>query len=128
MESQEIVTRAAIVRLGADGILRIISLPGAEETLDDAKQIVAASRQLVQGTPRPMLVDLRDIRSHSREARQLYARPESSGTLRAAAILVGSPISRVIGNFALGFNKLVVPTRLFTSEAEALDWLKGFLA
>jgi hypothetical protein len=113
--------------LGADDILRVISLPGAEETLDDAKQILAASQQLMQGTPRPMLVDLRKIRSHSREARQYYARPEASGSTRAAAILVGSPVSRMIGNFALGFNKMAVPTKLFTSEAEALDWLKEFL-
>jgi hypothetical protein len=33
----------------------------------------------------------------------------------------------VLGNFYLGLNKPLVPTRLFTSEEEAQAWLRSFL-
>jgi hypothetical protein len=36
-------------------------------------------------------------------------------------------MSRVIGNFFIGFSRTNIPTRLFTSEAEAIDWLKTFI-
>jgi hypothetical protein len=45
----------------------------------------------------------------------------------AAALLIGSPLTRAIGNFFMGLNKPLIPTRLFTSETEALAWLKGFV-
>ena len=38
-----------------------------------------------------------------------------------------SPLTRAIGNFFLGLNKPLMPTRLFTSEEEALAWLKTFV-
>lgn len=43
------------------------------------------------------------------------------------ALLIGSPVSRMIGNFFLGINRLRVPVRLFSDEAEALEWLKRYL-
>jgi hypothetical protein len=33
-------------------------------------------------------------------------------------------VDRVIANFILGINKLPCPTRFFTSEPDALGWLK----
>ena len=45
----------------------------------------------------------------------------------AIALLVGSPLSRVIGNFFVGLNRSTFPLRLFTSEEEAIAWLRTFL-
>ena len=45
----------------------------------------------------------------------------------AVALLIGSPMSRVIGNFYLGFNRPQTPTRLFTDTDEAEAWLRTFL-
>ena len=45
----------------------------------------------------------------------------------AQAIIVDSPVSRLIGSFFLGLNKPPFPTKLFTSEADAVEWLKGYL-
>jgi hypothetical protein len=36
-------------------------------------------------------------------------------------------VARAIGNFFMGLNKPLIPTRLFTSEAEALGWLREFV-
>ena len=124
---QEEVTRTGRHWLDEGGILRVVTFPGMEDTLEDAKRNVAAAAKLSGGKPRPILIDMRALKAQSREVRAYYNGPESRKVLCAIAILVDSPMSRMIGNFFLGFNKTDVPTKLFRSEDEALAWLKGFL-
>ena len=68
---------------------------------------------------------MRHARGIERSARVLYA---ASTTSVAVALLVGSPLTRVIGMFFMGLNRPATPTRLFTSEPEALAWLRTFVA
>jgi len=96
---------------------------GAEVALEDARANIEVTAQLTEGKPLPVLVDLREIRSQSAEARSLFAGPEGRAVSSAVALLISSPLSRVMGNFYLGFNRPLTPTRLFTSEAEAEAWL-----
>jgi hypothetical protein len=62
-----------------------------------------------------------------REARLFFAGEETAKVESAAALIIDSLLSRAIGNFFMGLNKPIIPTRLFTSEAEALAWLKGLV-
>ena len=125
---QQIVTRTGTLYLDADGIIRGTINPGAEQTLEDAIENVQASSAVGLGKRRPLLVDMRPIKSQTREARTYYTGPEGTRCFTAAAVLVDSPVSRLIANFLLGFNKsATVPSRLFTSEPEAIEWLKTFL-
>ena len=77
---------------------------------------------------RPMLVDTTGLRSMTRDARKYFAGPEASKVVIAGALVVTSPLGRAIGNFFLGFDRSSNPTRLCSSEPEALEWLRGFLA
>jgi len=72
-----------------------------------------------------MLADIRAMQSIDRAARAYYSSVQSS--VVALALLVESPVSQVIANFFMGLNKVPVPTRLFTSEAEAVTWLGKFI-
>lgn len=119
--------RTQKIWLREDGILQIHSFPGSEQELRDAEENIRAASLLAGGKRRPALVDLRKIKSMSREARLYYAGEETAKVESAAALLVDSAVSRVIGNMFMGLNKPIIPTRLFTSEEEALQWLKGFL-
>ncbi len=38
-----------------------------------------------------------------------------------------SPISSMIGNFFIRISKPLVPTKIFTDEAKAKEWLKQFV-
>ena len=96
---------------------------GAEVTLEDAKANLEVTSQLTEGQQVPVLVDLRQVRSQTAEARLLFAGPEGRSVSSRVALLIGSPLSCVVGNFYLGFNRPLTPTRLFTSEAEAEAWL-----
>lgn len=128
MENREIVNIAkASMWLGEDGIVRIIWVPGAEVTLADAEESMAAYLKINQGKRRPMFVDSSRMRSLSRETRHYFAGEEATKAVSAVSLLVGTPVSRVMGNFYLGLSNPRLPTRLFDSEDEALEWLKGYI-
>src|SRR5262245_49992741 len=91
------VTRTAKIWLDADGILRINTFPGLEDTLDDAKQNVAVCAKVAAGKRRPILIDMRNLKAQGREVRAYYTGPERTKLNLAVAILVESPMSRVYG-------------------------------
>jgi len=100
----------------------------SELTLDDAKADTSACASVSSGTKRPLLVRMADVAAIDREARRYYSSIEGTGGyFRAIALLVGSPLSRVIGNFFIGLNRAPYPLRLFTDEADAVRWLEEYV-
>lgn len=128
MEKEIIFTWGGKIWLGDDGIVRVVStFPQGKMTLAEAKEVFSAILKVSKGKKRPLFVDIRDIKSADRESREYTASEGVSSVLSAMALLIGSPISKVIGNFFLGLNKPKFPVKIFTSEAEAIRWLKGFI-
>ncbi len=110
-----------------DGIVRMKVKPNMQVNLQDVQASVHAVSELCGGKRSPILVDMRGLMSMDREARTFLAGEETAKVESAAALIIASPLTRAIGNFFMGLNKPLIPTRLFTSEAEALAWLKGFV-
>jgi hypothetical protein len=110
--------------MGKDGIARTKVKPHAEVTLVEAKENSIAVNSLSPGNLYPLLIDSRNIKSISKEARDFFSMNNRESNVSAFAIIIQSPISRVIGNFFMGINKPRVPARLFNSEKEAVKWLK----
>lgn len=124
---EEIQTRSAAFRLGEDGILRGRAIPIEDHTIEDARRNVDAARIAAAGRRCPLLLDLREATAIDRESRAYYSGPRSAEVNSACAFLVGSPLSRVIGNFFLGFQRPAFPLQLFTDEQAALEWLAGYV-
>jgi hypothetical protein len=76
------------------------------------------------GRKRPALVNISESKTVSAQARVTYSGPDAAKHISRLALIVGSPVSRVIGNFYLGLNKPAFPARLFTSEPSAEQWLR----
>ncbi|MFO0584212.1 MAG: hypothetical protein U0229_18210 [Anaeromyxobacter sp.] len=108
-----------------DGLLRGRFLPDADVSGDDARENLDASVRLLGGKPSPTLIDLRSVRSQSAEARTVLAGPGALRVSSKVALLVGSPLSRVVGSFFLRFNRPETTTRLFDDEGKALAWLRS---
>lgn len=113
--------------MGEEGIARTCVKENAEITLELAKENTESVNTLYKGKKFPILIDSRGIKSMSRDAREHFSTKGRDTKTNAFGIIIGSPISRVLGNFYLGINKPPVPTKLFSSEEEALDWLKQFI-
>lgn len=125
--SSEFDARSQWIHLGGDGIVYIKTKPGVEIDLADAEESVQKVALLCQGAARPTLVDLSDLKSITREARSYYAGPETAKVESAMALVIKSPLTKAIGNFFLSLHKPMIPTRLFRSEVEAVEWLRTFL-
>jgi hypothetical protein len=112
--------------LGEDGILRTVMSRGCRIDLESAQEIWDAHRRLLGSDRALSLVDIRGVAYSSRGARALLGGQAQEQLPIAMALLAASGVSKVIGSFFLGLSRPSFPTRLFVSEAEALEWLKGF--
>lgn len=115
-----------ITEMDANGIVRTTVKEGAEVEVEHALENTEFVRKLCQQQQVPILVDMRKIKSISREARSHFSMKGRKGYASCIGLLIKSPVSRVIGNFYLGISKPTVATRLFTTEKEATVWLMKY--
>lgn len=127
MKNREIETKTAKIILIEDGFIRYNVLPGVEVTLEDTKEYVRIPTELTKGKKLLNLTDLREVKSITREARDYLAGEEATKITTACALLISSPLSKVVGNIFLGLNRPTYPTKLFTSEEKAIAWLREFV-
>ncbi|MBL7717653.1 MAG: STAS/SEC14 domain-containing protein [Flavipsychrobacter sp.] len=126
-EIKEITTRTERIKIEDSGIIDCVVLDNAVVSLEDARENIEAVRILSQGGSRPVLVDITRSRGISRDARAYLAGDETARYQSACALVVGSPLSQLIGNFFLGFNRTKFPIKLFHGQDEAREWLHTFL-
>ncbi|MFJ5698512.1 STAS/SEC14 domain-containing protein [Arthrobacter sp. NPDC093139] len=107
--------------LDAEGLLRLTWARGASITEADAESAMEEVNALCGARCHPLLVDMATTAVVSRGARAVFGRPCQASRI---ALLGSSPVDRVIANFILGINRLPCPTKFFTSEHDALAWLK----
>jgi hypothetical protein len=107
--------------LDAGGLLRLTWARGASITEADAESAMEKVNALCGSNRHPMLVDMATTAEVSRGARAVFGRPCQASRI---ALLGSSPVDRVMANFILGINKTPCPTKFFTSQPDALAWLK----
>lgn len=128
MDSEFVITRTARIWLGADGLLQVVVLPNMpQHSLEAAQENMAVIAGFAADKKRPVLIDMRAMSGIERAARVYYATGGGRRVATAVALLIGSPVSRVIANFLISLNRLPIRIQLFTSETEARAWLKGFI-
>jgi hypothetical protein len=96
---------------------------GATMELADAQEAIRTTWAVAGERRRPVLVDMSGLRGQARDARLYFLTDEAVAHYSAVALLVASPVSRVIGTFFLRLGAHKTPTRLFSSEAAAVGWL-----
>ena len=116
-----------LTRMGKDGICRTEVKQDAEVRLPHAIWNSEAITRLSNGGMIPLLVDLRKIKSVSKEARDHFSMRGRKSQVNAIAMLIKSPVSKIVGNFYIQFSKPTIPTRLFTEEKKAIAWLTQFI-
>ncbi len=113
--------------MGEDGIVRTKTKAQAEITIKEAMENSKAVNDFFTGKKFPLLVDARNVKSMAKEARKYFSTNGRTTKINSMAIMVRSPLSRVIGNFFMGLNKPEIPARLFDEEKHAVEWLKKHL-
>jgi hypothetical protein len=123
---QKIITRSAEISLGNDGIVRKKFFNDIDIDVEDGRENLAAVTQLTGGKPYLVVSDGRVTVTVTPEAREFAASEEASKNRIAEAILVNSVATRLTANFYIRFNKPRTPTRIFTDEQKAIEWLRKF--
>ena len=98
----------------------VVDLTAAEE------EVTAIDDYLVQAGVRHvrLRIDIRPIRSISRQARALFSSDGiSEKYVIALGLVIKGPVSRMIGNFYLNWHRPPHPTRLFNELEPATAWL-----
>lgn len=113
--------------MGEDGIARTKVKFGAQVGLTEAMENSKVVNGFFNNVKYPILIDARGIKSMSREARNFFTANGRNTNTTAFGIIIDSSVSKVVGNFFLGINKPVVPTKLFTNERTAINWLTNYL-
>jgi hypothetical protein len=121
-------TRTAQVELRPDGVVLTRIAPGARQSIDDARENLAASVATVEGAKRPLLVDITRCEPLDPEVRHYFTGKLLVDSFSALALLIeASPFGRMMGNVYLRVAQPGIPTRLFTDEVSALAWLRSHL-
>ncbi len=101
------------------GFLRIAWAPGVTIRADDVRSTMAAVTAASPGGKRPLLVNIGLVEAITLEARHLLI--EDTCSLQTAVVGVDA-----VGKVLTAFNyRSVTPSRYFTDEDEAVEWLVG---
>lgn len=108
-----------------DGILHCVYKDIALVDLNIAATCVKDRLDFIGNKVYPSLFDITRIKQSTKEARD-YMANEGNEQVSASAILISSPMLRMTANFYIMVNKPKNPTRMFTDQKSAVDWLAQF--
>jgi len=127
MGSEVTETNTSKINLDEHGIVHVVKKPGSEERLDDAKENVDAIIKICNNTSHPAYIDLTCMKSQYEEAVVYYGEMAQSASCFACAFLIGDMQSTALGRANVELSDPKISTALFTSEEQAIKWLKQFL-
>jgi hypothetical protein len=93
--------------------------------LDFTKASVQHRLAFMEGQSYPCFFDITRVKQTTKEARD-YLADKGNDLVSASAILVSSPMLKMMANFYIMVNKPKNPTRMFTDKESALEWLRQF--
>ncbi|MFP3581581.1 STAS/SEC14 domain-containing protein [Arthrobacter sp. SIMBA_036] len=109
-----------IVTLREDGIIHLVWNSAVKIEGTDAQAAVAAVNALADGSECPLLVDMTNTASVTRQARAVFSLPCAASRI---ALLGSSPVDRILANWSAGAQKPPCPTQFFNSLTKATLWL-----
>lgn len=119
-------TKTARIVLNDQGLLIVRVKEGAEQTLSDAKENLAMAVTETHGQRRPILIDIRKAQPLEADARHHFSGQTLVERFSALALLIdGSPFGRMMGNVYLRIARPGIPTKLFSDEGRATEWLSA---
>ncbi len=101
---------------------------GAVQTVLDAKRNIEACAAARENGKAPLLTDIRGAAPLDAETRHYYSGRQLTDYFTALGILVPiGPFGKMFGNIYLRVANPGIPSKLFSSEDDAIQWLEEFL-
>lgn len=115
------------IALRSDGIMMVEVKAFEEVDVVLVKKIVNSIERIGEGKRYPLLIILGEHTLPNADARAYVATPESDPYAIAEAYVIHSFTQKLVANVYTSFNKPFRPTKFFSSEEKAVEWLKTFL-
>jgi len=122
MQSITINDKVKVIE-GDDMIYRYIALNNCTLDMDTLEKMTRIGDTWCGERLCGNLIDIRNMLFIDSKTRA-YAAAQYRSHVAGTAIIIDSKISSYFANIYLRFSQPKVPTRLFTSEEEALKWIK----
>ena len=120
-------TRTAEITVEDDAAGPIVIVrvqPGVQQSLEDARDNMAACTRIAGNRRCRLLIDISKAEIISAEGRHFYSGGKLTEWFSALALQVeASPMGRVMGNLYLRIARPGIPTRLFADSPAAIAWL-----
>lgn len=125
---KEIVRSPFRMWKGNDGIVRATTEDNVWLNINDAHKFLAILEEITGGIPHPMLFIPGRHMSADKESRTYMASDKGMKYTSALAVVVRSIPHRIIGNLFIVIDRPKRPVQNFSSESDAIDWLKKHMA
>jgi len=91
-----------------------------------AVKAVKLRKEFTQNNSYPNLASGINVMSIEKEARDYFATEEATEGVLAGAVMINSIVQATLMNFFLRVSQPNIPTKIFTDEKKAIDWLKQY--
>lgn len=119
-------TNTVVYTLESDpDILIIVPQEGTMDNAKDARENVSYYHSYARslGKPCSSVVIMVNMLSQDAEARRAYQKMDTN-LFYAGGLVVEDALSRALGSFFIGLSRPKVPTRLFDTVDNAIEWVK----
>jgi hypothetical protein len=112
------------LQLTSEGIMIIRCNDDFHYELEHVLELHQAQKEIANGNKFPTVTIIGKFTEASKEALDFVFSKEATAFALKDAFVVNSLSQKIIGNFYLKVKKPDIPTRLFTNENLAIEWLK----
>jgi hypothetical protein len=116
----------ATVSMREDGIVNTNILINDSATLEQAKELLAAYLKVTNGINTPHLFTVSKLAIMETEVME-FIKNKANKHGKADAFVIHSLPQKILGNAYLKFQSPSIPTKFFSSEKKAIEWLKAYL-
>lgn len=88
-----------------------------------AKEIVKQRQSVTLGENYPFVVDIREVEGFKMDAVSYFSSDESVDDVSRLALIIKSKLVAKLANLYYGIVKPRIPTKLFSSEEDAKNWI-----
>lgn len=122
-----IETTSTILSFEGPDLVRSVSKPGSELTIESILDNAEAVRKLINGRRFYLIIVTEETATYTKEARE-YMDPVTEPLKKAEAIVVTSLAHRILATFYARTRRKHHPIRIFPTEWEALQWIDSLRA
>ena len=123
--SEPVFTNLAKIWVDEHDITHVLFSQRREFTADDVDKYTKICMETSKGKPSLVLLDFSNINFLEMGAYKKLMSPELTRITKASAVVVSPSSNFVVAgiSFIMSLNKEPYPVKVFTNEAEAMEWL-----